>query len=131
MTKLKRAFKSGECWFTKNGEYIYENFWTLIKEETKAFIRKFTDLSSYTSARNKTTVTCVFVNGKEWVEMEHYKALEDQISANNTQLKRMAHWIINTAESELDPEDCQDDCAYQDAQEILGITKSESVEDGE
>lgn len=54
-------------------------------------------------------------------------ARQEIIEANKAQLTRMAHWIIDTVESELDAEECHDDCAYQDALEILGMEKKDGI----
>lgn len=50
-------------------------------------------------------------------------AYTQEIKELKKKLLRMAYWINDTVESELDPEECQDDCAYQDALEILAENK--------
>lgn len=42
----------------------------------------------------------------------------DELKAQNM---RMAHWIFDVVESELSVEEVEDDCAYNDALEILGV----------
>lgn len=46
--------------------------------------------------------------------------LSEELIKLRRQNKLMARWIFDTVELELDSQECQDDCAYQESVEILG-----------